>query len=188
MSDPVSALKGARHAGLVEVRETGLGGMVTLRGDFASFSFQAAVKSVTGAEVPATRKIAMSEQGGVAWMSPDELLLLVDYAQADAVVAKLDEALAGEHFMAANVSDARACFSVSGESAREVMGKLAPVDFSSDKFGAGDFRRSRLAQVAAAFWMDDVGAFHIVCFRSVGQYMFDLLKVASHPQSTVGVY
>lgn len=188
MSDPVSALKGARHAGLVEVRETGLGGMITLRGDFASSTFQAAVKSVTGAEVPAIRKIAMGEQGAVAWMSPDELLLLVDYAEADAVVAKLDEALAGEHFMATNVSDARACFSVSGDAAREVMGKLAPVDFSAEKFGAGDFRRSRLAQVAAAFWMDEAGAFHIVCFRSVGQYMFDLLKVASHPQSAVGVY
>ncbi|CUH81458.1 sarcosine oxidase, gamma subunit family [Tritonibacter multivorans] len=188
MSDPVSALKGARHAGLVEVRETGLGGMITLRGDLDSDAIKSAVKSVTGADVPALRKIALGDAGAAAWMSPDELLLLVDYAEADAVVAKLDEALVGTHYMATNVSDARACFSVSGEAAREVMGKLAPVDFSAAKFGAGDFRRSRLAQVAAAFWMDDAGAFHIVCFRSVGQYMFDLLKVASHPQSAVGVY
>lgn len=188
MSDPVSALKEARASGLVEIRESGLGGMITLRGDFASAVFQKAVKGVTGADLPETRKIAMGDKGAVAWMSPDELLVLVDYAEADATVAALEAGLAGEHFAAANVSDARACFAVEGALAREVMGKLAPVDFSADQFVAGDFRRTRMAQVAAAFWLDEAGVFHIVCFRSVAQYMFDLLKVAAQPNSAVGVY
>jgi sarcosine oxidase subunit gamma len=48
------------------------------------------------------------------------------------------------------------------------------------------FRRSRLAQVPAAFWMPDAETFQIVCFRSVARYMFDLLSIAAQPGSEVG--
>lgn len=188
MSDPVSALNGASYAGLAEVKETGLGGMITLRGDFSAPAFAAAVTAVTGAALPDVRQITSGDSGAVAWMSPDELLLMVDYSEADAVVSKLSEALSGSHFMAVNVSDARACFSVSGGQAREVLAKLCPVDLAPGEFGAGDFRRTRFAQVAAAFWLDEGEVFHIVCFRSVAAYMFNLLRVAAHPQAQVGVY
>ncbi|NIZ14348.1 sarcosine oxidase subunit gamma [Phaeobacter sp. HF9A] len=188
MSNAVSVLNGASFSGLVKVADSGLGGMITLRGDHASATLQAVVKSVTGAEVPAIRKITFGAAGAVAWMTPDELLLLVDYAEVDAVVAKLSEALAGEHHLAVNVSDARACFSVEGEAASEVIAKVAPVDLAPGKFVAGDFRRTRFSQIAAAFWLDEAGVYHVVCFRSVGEYMFNLLKTAAHPQSKVGVY
>lgn len=188
MSKAVSAMNGASFAGLAKVTETGLGGMITLRGDFASAKFQTAVKAATGTQAPAPRKIAFGDRGAAAWMSPDELLLLVDYDSADAVVVKLSEDLAAEHHMAVNVSDARACFAVSGDAAREVIAKVAPVDLEAGQFEAGDFRRTRFAQVAGAFWLDEAGAFHIVCFRSVAVYMYDLLCTAAHPQSKVGVY
>ena len=188
MSNAVSALGGASFAGLAKVTDTGLGGMITLRGDLASAKVQAAVKAATGAAVPDTRRIVFGDAGAAAWMSPDELLLLVDYERVDAVVAKLGEDLAGEHHMAVNVSDARACFAVSGEAAREVIAKVAPVDLDDGQFEAGTFRRTRFAQVAGAFWLDEAGTFHIVCFRSVASYMYNLLCAAAHPQSKVGVY
>lgn len=188
MSDPVSVLNGAKYAGLAEVTEAGLSGMITLRGDLGSASVKSAVKSATGVDIPERRKIAIGDSGAAAWMSPDELLLLVDYAAAEETVTALSEALKGEHFAATNVSDARARFSIGGDKAREVIAKIAPVDLEPAKFAAGDFRRTRFAQVPAAFWLDHEGEFHIVCFRSVGQYMFDLLKVAANPKSGVGVY
>ena len=77
---------------------------------------------------------------------------------------------------------------VSGDGAREVLGKLCPVDLSAEAFVPGQFRRTRMAQVAAAFWLDQDGSFHIVCFRSVADYMFSLLSTAAQPQSEVGVY
>ncbi|TNJ40865.1 sarcosine oxidase subunit gamma [Phaeobacter sp. B1627] len=188
MSEAVSALNGASFAGLARVEETGLGGMITLRGDFASAAFRAAVKTATGGDLPDTRRIAFGDRGAVAWMSPDELLLLVDYAEAAAVTASLARDLAGEHHMAVNVSDARACFTVNGASAREVIAKVAPVDLAPGQFAPGDFRRTRFAQVAGAFWLDEADVFHIVCFRSVAAYMFNLLSTAAHPQARVGVY
>jgi sarcosine oxidase subunit gamma len=112
-------------------------------------------------------------------MSPDEVLILCPYDAVDETLAKMHIGLAKAHALAVDVSDARAVFRVSGENAREVMAKLAPVDFSPEAFGPGTFRRSRMAQVAAAFWMSDEKTFQIVCFRSQAQYVFDLLRGAA---------
>ena len=188
MSDPVSALQGAQFGGIATVEEAGLAGMITLRGDLGSKVIQAAVKKATGADLPATNQVSLSADGGVAWMSPDELLLMVPYAEVEEILATVNKSLAGEHALAVNVSDARAVFRVSGDGARETLAKICPVDLSADAFVPGQFRRTRMAQVAAAFWLDEGGTFTIVCFRSVADYVFNLLSNAAHPQSAVGVY
>ena len=80
------------------------------------------------------------------------------------------------------------CSISGGAFAREVLGKLMPVDFSADAFGPGQIRRSRMAQVPAAVWMTGEDAFRVVCFRSVAQYVFDLLKTAASEGGEVGLY
>ena len=50
------------------------------------------------------------------------------------------------------------------------------------------FRRTRMAQVPAAFWLDEAGNFHLICFRSVADYAFELLKVSAQPGGEVGLY
>mgnify|MGYP001042425399 FL=1 len=112
-------------------------------------------------------------------MSPDELLVMVPYAQAAEVVDQIDKALSGTHYLAENVSDARALIFVEGPYAREVIAKLAPADLHPDSFKPGDFRRTRLGQVAAAFWMRDEDTFEVICFRSVAGYTFDLLAASA---------
>jgi hypothetical protein len=44
-----------------------------------------------------------------------------------------------------------------------------------DSFAVGDFRRSRMAQVAAAFWRHDSG-FDVICFRSVADYAYGVAE------------
>lgn len=188
MSESVSALNGAAFDGIARIEEAGLQGMITLRGDLGAKKMAAAVKSVAGVAMPGPGEILFAKSASVAWMSPDELLIMTAHDEAPGAVARLEEALAGEHAMAVNVSDARAVFRISGAHAREVLGKLAPVDFSPDAFAPGHFRRSRAAQVPAAIWADEDGGFGLVCFRSAGQYMFDLLSVAAASGSEVGVY
>ncbi|MCK4861928.1 MAG: sarcosine oxidase subunit gamma [Rhodobacteraceae bacterium] len=183
MSNAVSILNGASSNGAVKITEAGLRGMITLRGDLSSTALKDAVKSVVGLTPPSERKVKSGKGGGVAWMSSDELLLLVDYDKADATVAKLSKALAGEHHMVVNVSDARAVFLIEGQGAREVLAKGAPVDLSPEAFGAGDLRRSRIGQLAAAFWMTEDESFELVCFRSVGAFMFDWLSNAAREGS-----
>jgi len=188
MSDPVSALNGAKFSGIATIEEVGLTGMITLRGDFSSAKLQAAVISATGAVMPTSGRIALGDGGGLCWMSSDELLVLVHYDEVEAKLADIMLGLAGEHALAVNVSDARAVFRVSGDGAREVLAKLCPVDLSEKGFVPGQFRSTRMAQVAAAFWLEHDGSFRIVCFRSVADYVFNLLSTAAQPQSRVGVY
>lgn len=188
MSNVVSALNGTSRSGIAKVEETGLRGMVTVRGDLASKAMAKALKDVIGADVPGQRQIVEGDKGKVAWMSPDELLVICAHEGADEIVAALNTALQGEHALVVNVSDARAVFRVSGAHAREVLAKLSPVDLAPGVFEAGMMRRTRLAQVAAAFWMNEDGSFEIICFRSVAQYVFDLLCVASVGGSEVGFF
>jgi sarcosine oxidase subunit gamma len=68
------------------------------------------------------------------------------------------------------------------------VAKLAPVDLSPDAFKPGEIRRTRLAQAAAAFHLRDNETCEIVCFRSVAQYVFDVLKSVSRPGGEVGYF
>ncbi|MFC3117891.1 sarcosine oxidase subunit gamma [Jhaorihella thermophila] len=188
MSDAVSALKGASFDGLVRVEECGLQGMITLRGDLSNRAVAKAATSVSGQKMPGQNRANVAGESGICWMSPDELLVLVPYSEAGAAVEKMTATLGKVHSLAVNVSDARAVFRLSGPAARDVLAKLCPVDLSPEAFGPGQFRRTRLAQVPAAFWMDDAETFRIVCFRSVAQYVFDLLKAAAHPAAAVGYH
>ncbi len=188
MSEPISALNHASYDGIAKIEECGLQGMITLRGDLSDKVLAKAVKDATGQNVPSQREALVNGDTGVCWMSTDELLVLVPYAEVEAKLAAMNNALSGTHALAVNVSDARAVFRISGANAREVLGKLAPVDLSAEAFQPGQIRRSRLAQVAGAFWMDDAETFRVVCFRSAADYVFKLLKVAAQSGSEVGVY
>jgi len=186
MSEAISAMPHAAYSGLVDLAEAGLTGMITLRGDLASDKLAAAVLATTGAAIPAVRRIETGASGKAAWMSPDELLLIVAYDQAADVVAALDTALAGEFATAADVSDARMMVSINGALSKDVLAKLCPVDFKA--FAVGEVRRTRAAQVAAALWQDEENSWSLVCFRSVGQYVWDLLATVSQPGGEVGLY
>ena len=166
-----------RFAGIVTVEDMGPQGMVTLRTVLAD-----AAKA--GIAVPEMRRIA----DGVLWMSPDELLVLCTRDAAADRVRGLTDALKDTHHFAIDVSDARVMFRLTGEGAaiRETLAKLTPADLRPSALPVGEVRRTRLAQVAAAFWFETEGEARLICFRSVGDYVFGLLKHAAHPGSEVG--
>ena len=189
MSNIVSALNQKTYAdGIAEVREIGLQGMITLRGDMASAAVKSAATGVAGVDMPAPSQVNCVDQRGICWMSPDELLVLCPYEAVADNLAKMRKSLDGAHALSVDVSDARAVFDLSGANAREVLAKLVPVDLSPEVFKEGMFRRSRMAQIPAAFWLHTPDTFRIITFRSQAQYAFDLLKVAAQPGSEVGFF
>ncbi|MDF3413319.1 sarcosine oxidase subunit gamma [Sulfitobacter sp. M57] len=189
MSEPMTALKGASDtSGIATVTELGPRGMITLRGDLTAKPVVKAAVAAGGVTLPERGHCATEGKGGIAWMSPDELLILCDYATVSDRIADLHSKLAKHHALAVNVSDARAVFQVTGPYAREVIAKLAPVDMHPDQFNGTMFRRTRIAQVPAAFWMPDGDTVQIICFRSVAQYVFDVLNMAAQDGSEVGVF
>lgn len=171
----------------VRVTEAARRGMVTLRGDLSDPGLRAAVADVAGAEIPGPGRIALAGTGGVAWMSPDEVLLMLPADAVAGALGRIGVALAGVHHLAVDVSDARAVFVLEGAGAREVLAKIAPVDLHPAAFGPGDFRRTRLAQVAGAFWCEGEGRFGVVCLRSVADYVGALLR-QSAADGVVGIF
>jgi sarcosine oxidase subunit gamma len=182
----VSALNGAEAEGLVALREMGLQGMVSLRADLSQAG--SAVKKVTGAEMPGQRAVTSGKNATVAWMSPDELLILCDHGAADTIVAELAKALKGQHHLAVNVSDARAMFALSGDAGalRDVLAKITPADMAT--LAPGEMRRTRLQQVPAAIWFESATEARVVCFRSVARYVFDLLALSARDGGVVGYH
>ncbi|AKS45823.1 sarcosine oxidase subunit gamma [Octadecabacter temperatus] len=162
-------------------------GMITLRGDLGSAKIKKAVKAATGQKMPVSGQFLGDGTQGVAWMSPDELLLIVPYDSVGTSIEGLNKALVKTHFLTVDVSDARAVFTVSGDGARDVLARLCPVDLHPDSFGVGQARRTRLAQIAAAFWMHE-GGLDVVCFRSVADYAHGVLTRAATTGDKTGFF
>ena len=159
------------------IEAAGPQGMVSLRADLSAPGVAAAVQAVAGCARPGARRIVTAGDRAVAWMSPDELLILLPHAEAPGAVARLAEALAGTHHLATEVSDARALFRIRGDGADDVVAKLCPVDIA--RLPEGEIRRTRAAQVAAALWRSGAGEISLVAFRSVEGYVERLLQVAA---------
>lgn len=175
MSNAVTPLKGAEYQGFARVTELPAQGMITVRGNQAAMPFP----------VPGVRQIIHEGDTSCAWMSPDELLVLCPYDAAEETQAQIQDALNGQHHLAVIVSDARAVFSLTGQ-VKEVLAKLSPADLNG--LVSGTIVRTRLAQVPAAFWLMEDQSARVICFRSVAQYVFDLMKTAAHPGSQTGYF
>lgn len=188
MHEPRMALGGAAFDGLARVTELPVQGMISLRGDLSLAPVENAATGVTGAAMPGQRGIETGGEGAVAWMSPDELLILLPHGAVQDALAQMDELLSGHHALALDISDTRSVFEIGGPDAREVLAKLCPVDLDPAVFRPGELRRTRAAQVPVALWQSGDHAFRLICFRSVAVYVFDLLKGAADPAAGVGVF
>ena len=171
--------------GYVTIRQKSDHSMFTLRASLASSKVKAALKTCLGVAVPKRGTYAQTGETLLAWMSPDELLIMVPSAAGRASFAALEQALDGLHYLLADVSDARASFSIQGNAAREVVAKLAPMDVSSAQFPMGSFARTRFAQVAGAIFVEQEDHLSLICFLSVQDYVFALLCGAAKPGSEV---
>jgi len=179
MSEPQSALGNPVFEGFATIREIGPIGMITLRATLSTPVVAKALGSI-GLSLPAQRRILHDQGRSVGWMSPDEVLILLPHAEVTEAIARLSNALHGEHHLLADISDARAVFRIEGQDAAQVLAKLCPVDL--DRMEDGELRRSRAAQVACAFWAVE-GGYTLVSFRSVARYVMDLLIHSAQPGS-----
>ena len=119
----VSALEGAASTeGCVEVCEMGLQGMITLRADLSNKTVKAAVKALTQVVVPKPRRVAMKNGAGVAWMSPDELLIMLPYTKAPEAAAALTKALSGTGLMTKASPTTGSTFSVGSSGMAGLLG------------------------------------------------------------------
>ena len=188
MSNLKTAVDVVPFDGYVTVCQEKPSGMITLRGKFDSKPFDNVLKKATGIELPHIRQFTQGDNGTVAWMSPDELLLLCSWKNKTPLMISLQKALGTRHAMVVDISDACTTFKLKGAKVREVIAKLAPVDLSPGSFAPGEVRRTRFGQIAATFWLISQEEAKIICFRSVGDYMLQQLKAAARSGSELGIW
>ena len=191
MSEPRSVLAGtvAEAGRTIRIADAGQVGQVTLRGDLGSERVAAAIRETVDLDLPGVWQARFGPNGAAAvWMAPDELLLITAYERAPELAARLGEALAGEHQMALDVSDARAVLDLSGPGVAEVLAKGAPVDLSPAAFPVGAARRTHLGGIAVVFWRRAGDDWQIAAFRSFGRHLYDWLVTASRSGSELGVF
>ncbi len=154
-------------------------GMIAVRADLNTSVMGEALQAA-GLKIPQQGTCCRTKRGySTAWMSEDEILAMVPVSATGRTVEMLETALADTHSMVADMSDARAVFAVKGAGARDVLAKLSPVDLRPEKFDQGNFCRTRLAQVPAALWLREKECIEVFCFRSVADYVRELLEISA---------
>ena len=186
MSDPVGPVTAAASTGLARVEALPPRGMLLLRGELAELGPRMA--EAAGLSLPDQGRGSFDGDTALLWMSPDEALLLCPRADAAGRREALREALSGTHHLVEDISDARAMFRLSRGPVREVLARLTPADLRPTALTPGQVRRTRLAQVPAAFWLHDDETAEVICFRSVAQYVMDLLSNAAGPSEALGLF
>jgi sarcosine oxidase subunit gamma len=130
-------------------------GMISVRGNLKSTKLIAAIDQAAGVSIPESGRTCLTGDMGCVWMSPDELLVLVNHKDVAKKLAIIQDNLSGAHSLVVDVSDARIVFEIKGNSIRDVLARLTPADISHRAFGPGQVRRTRIAQVAGSFWLLD---------------------------------
>lgn len=185
---PQAAITPQTVNGFATVQALGAMGMVNIRGDFLNADFKKSVETHTGCAFPEVNCVTQKGDVSLAWMSPDELMVFCAYDAAPEIAAKLTEALTGQHSLVAVLSDARALFEVSGAGARDALAKLTPADMAATAFPAGMFRRTRIAQIPAGIGAMSEDRFMVMCFRSVAEYAFEILKLSAQKGGEVNFH
>lgn len=153
-------------------------GMIMLRGTLNRNAFANAVTKAFGTGIPKSGRIVRSKDRELAWMSPDELLGFLPIDGLTDTVAALEDTLAGQHHLAADVSSLRSEFEIAG-AVRDILAKGTPADMSREGFSVGQFRRSRIGQLQAAFWLTGDRSARVICRRSESEFMQDWLTAAA---------
>ena len=157
----------------VEMGERAFWGHVNLRGDGTDEAFQAGVESVVGARAPIEPN-TVSRIGDmlIAWLGPDEWLVVSPPDVKDGLAAKLQEALTALHVSVNDISGGQTIIRLRGARARDLLNKGCPLDLHPRAFGAGQCAQSHIAKSnALIIQVDDRPTYDVVVRRSFADYL-----------------
>lgn len=161
----------------VDLREVPFQAQVTIRGNARSPKFKGGVKSVIGLAVPTkANSFNSSDDYTIFWLSPDEWHIVGPVDTQDDLMAKLKDALDGQHVSVVDVSGNRTCLELSGAKAREVMKKSCRLDMDAQSFKPGDCAQARIEKAPCIIQMlDDSPTWRLYVRPSFAEYLVDWL-------------
>ena len=107
---------------------------------------------------------------GVAWLGPDELLVVAE-GDPESLTAALSEALGGSRGAVVDVSANRTVLELSGPGARSVLEKGCPVDLHPRAFGPGVAVTTTLGPVPLLLWQTAPATYRLLPRTSFADYV-----------------
>lgn len=162
-------------------------GLINVRGNAADPAFAAAVeKSVKLAPPVDANTFAGKTATRIAWLGPDEWLVITRPDAAERTLKGLTKTLKsdGMHAAVTNVSDARTCIRISGPYAREVLQKGCSIDLHPSRFGPGQCVQAIVSKVGVILLQTSESAktgpvYELYVLRSFATYLWAWLEDAS---------
>ena len=159
-------------------------GMLTVRAEIKNRKFQKIIKDFFKLRVPSRLKISTNKNFFLAWMSPNEIMVITkNQNEINSIKSSIENDLAGLETLVLDVSSSRTIFSVNGYFWRELLAKGSPINLFPSEFNSGSFRRTRLGQVSTAFWMIKEDEIYVLCGQSYKNFFFKWLCNAADEKS-----
>lgn len=155
--------------------------LINVRGAGDDVAFAAAVGGATGVALPVeANRFATSGDVSIAWLGPDEWLIIAPGGQEGALCTAMESALEGRHHAVTDVSANRSVFRLSGTGVRDLLAAGSPFDFHPRNFAAGDCTQTVLARTGAIILQrDDAPSYDILVRRSFARYLWQWLETAA---------
>ncbi|HEY2660886.1 MAG TPA: sarcosine oxidase subunit gamma family protein [Caulobacteraceae bacterium] len=112
------------------------------------------------------------------WLGPDEWLLLAPVAEADALAATLEAAMADLPHSLVEVSQRQTALRISGPRATDLLSVGCLLDLDPVAFPVGMCTRTVLAKAEIVLWRTSAEDFHIEVWRSFSPYVWRFLEAA----------
>lgn len=139
----------------------------------------AAIGDTFGPAIPRTPCRAEAAGGRAAlWLGPDEWLLLGPEAEAAAIAASLERAMAGQSHSLVDVGHRQTGLDLSGPGAESVLAAGCPLDLSPAAFPVGMCTRTVLGKTEAVLWRAEAAGFRVEVARSFARYAWRFLEQA----------
>lgn len=155
--------------------------IVNLRGNADDAAFRQAAASALGVALP-VKPCSISESNvvRVVWAGPDDWFIIGPKGHADALAARLREALAGLHHAVTDVSSGYTVLHLSGTPARDVLAQGCPLDLHPRAFARGACAGSHFFKASVWLWQtDDAPVYELLVRRSFMGYVWLMLERAT---------
>jgi sarcosine oxidase subunit gamma len=162
------------RAGLL-VRERATGQAFNLRGDPGDAAFARAIGAATGLRLPAPGAFTAADGRLLAWLGPDEFLLMELAARTRPGTTESDLCgrAAGAFVTATEIGAGLAALEVSGVAAREFLARGWALDLHPRAFAAGQCAQSLLAKAPVLLaCLEAAPVYGIVVRRSYAGYLW----------------
>jgi sarcosine oxidase subunit gamma len=150
--------------------------IVNIRGDGGE-AFKAAVKSVTGVDLPVTpNTTAKAGDFRILWLGPTEWWVVTTGGTEEKLVADLRQAFNGQHAAVIDVSESRTVITLSGPAARDVLARGCSLDLHPRAFGPGQCAQTGLTKANIMLdQIDGTPSFDVYVLKSFADYLWQWL-------------